>query len=642
MLELFVRIAIATAMLIIPGTTGLISFEPTWRIAAFFATYSFLAYVMERRGMRNSGVSGLFGVADSGVVALILAEAGLLQSLGFAVLLPAAWTAFRFGSDPIAMAPMVSGWMLIGANLFNGPGWTPMIMSQAALTLGIGLLSGRKPKTVKVREIVEVRAENSDDNSNYHEYFELREKFRVLRDHASELERKGRSDRIFVLLNEVLEDSTQANLGTMSNKLCEILRIDGLIIHSLNNNLGKLIVQTAAGELPSQIRDAAYDIPSYMGEWQLRDKLSAAMIANRLPEDSEHSTTIILKFRGRIVGTLSLYDKIKHRIAEAAEIANEIAEHLAKIVRAQDRSEESKKRLKQAELLYQLAGVGQGADSATTLCNRIIRELFDALRVDHLSICSVTEGDASLLAQQGPNLNAIADLSLPSGNGIEGWLAALAPEIVVLDGRNDGRLDRTQVLKKRIGSLAICPVLINDTIYGYITASTNRVFGIDATTLESLRLISHELSQSLGRILNGHQDNSGLTMPGEFHKRINDTQMGFLVYLDVLRKDEIIESFGRPAFDMSLKKLSSHLRAQLPHNGMVCRRIEGDFVAYLPTEDEGFARKWATSAAASASLVTVSSIDQQNKTSFTVKTKVAKLAQQSNQISQESPFVSTK
>ena len=250
MFELISRVLFATTVLLVSGFTGEPPFETAWRAAAFFSTYSFFGYAMERRGVRNAGVSGLFAVADSAVVAILLASTGRMETFGFLTLIPPAYAALRYGSDAMAMAPITAGWMLIGANMFDGKGWTPVLLAQTLGVLTVGLLGGKRTQWIKVKELIEVPIQGAVDVPLPQDVFDLREKFRVLRDHTTEVERKGRRDRIIVQLAEAQESDTESGLIAIGKKLQELLRVDGLTIHVFSQEADKLVVQTVAGSGP--------------------------------------------------------------------------------------------------------------------------------------------------------------------------------------------------------------------------------------------------------------------------------------------------------------------------------------------------------------------------------------------------------
>lgn len=633
MFELIVRTVLAIAVLVVSGMGGPLPFDTTWRVSAFFAAYSFLAFVMEKRDLRNPGVSGLVAVADSAVVAYVLAAAGRMETFGFLCLIPPAWAVLRFGADAMAMAPIVVAWLLIGSNLFGGKGWTPVLLSQSAGILVIGLLGVRRERVVKVTELIEVPTDGPLPAQVPHEYYDLRDKFRTLRDHASELERKGRRDRWAVQLAEAVESEGEPSLTALAKKVQELCDVDGLTLYAFSQTTDRLVVHGVAGDVPASAKDTAFEIPEFLGEWQLKERLTSAVQAIKSPENVAHSGTVLLKNRGRIVGMLALFDASKAKLADACDSVKDSAEAIAKIIRLQLQRDDEKRRLRQAEILYNVAATSQGADDPASLASRICRELWETLRLDHLSIGFVEGQELVIAASQGANFKFLDSVPFGQEKGFAGWLQAGGPEVVMLDARDDERFPREEALKKRIGSVVLVPLAFSEEVYGYMSIGSHRVHGIDSSTLEILRIVAAEFSHALGRIVNGHREPDGLATPSEFHSCIKEAKQGIMVYLEVLRRDELTETHGRPAMEFAARKLATRLRALLPSGSVMCRRIEGDFVVFLRTQDEEFARAWASNAAATASMVALTTPDGTSRLPLAVRAKVALLSPQQDQIS---------
>ncbi|MBS1723958.1 MAG: GAF domain-containing protein [Armatimonadetes bacterium] len=634
MFELVLRIGLATALLLVSGATGKPPFDIAWREAAFFAAYSFLVYALEKRGARNAGVAGLVAAADSAAVVLCLSASGLLEQLGFLALVPPAFAALRFGSDAVSMAPISAAWILIGSNLFGNPGWTPLALAQAAGVLAVGLLGARRERVVKVTEYVEVSHEGVESEPVPNEFFELREKFRVLRNHASDLERRSRRDRLTVQLTETNEEGLEGPVA-LAKRLREVLKVEGLTLYAYSQSLDRLIVQAIAGEVPNTVSDTAVDLPEFMSEWQLRERLNATLHALKTPDQASQSSTVVLKERGRIVGMVAMFDGIPSRLEEACDLLKEASEIVARLLKLMNTRQEETRRLRQSELLYTVAATCQGADSPSTLAQRVVRELWETLRLDHLSVQFLDGGDLAVAAHQGARSQLLEVLTFPSGPGLEGWIAAGGPEVVLPDARDDERVPKQESLKRRIGSFVAVPLSFNESVYGVLCAFTHRVLGVEADTLETIRLVAAEMSQALGRIENGHRDASGLASPLEFQELVRANGTGHMVYLEVPRREELVESYGRVAVDFAARRLAARLRTKLPVDSLMCRRAEGDFMVYLRSNDGDFARSWANDAVATAAMTSLTTPDGQTRLPFALRAKVALIAQQSHQISKE-------
>jgi hypothetical protein len=244
------------------------------------------------------------------------------------------------------------------------------------------------------------------------------------------------------------------------------------------------------------------------------------------------------------------------------------------------------------------------------------------------------EGEATtVLSQVGSTFRALDHMTFPMGDGVAGWVNQGHPEVLISDARSSETMSRDIAIKQRIGSVMIVPILYEEGPFGFLTVTTNRVHGIDDAMVETLRLSGAELGHALGRLAMESKKVFGLATPSEFFKAVSHSDEGHLVYLEVLRKEDVIEQIGRPQFEATMRKLAARMRTALPVNGLLCRRVEGDFVVYVPTPDEAEARKWANKATAAASLCSFGAIDSKYQTPVALRSRVARMAQQSNLIS---------
>lgn len=621
MFELAVRIALASGLLALSWAGAGPPFEPAWRALAFFATYSFMGFVMERRSMRNAGVSGLIAVADAGLVLFLLSAAGKLESFGFLALVPPAFATLRHSADAVAMAPIVSAMLLFSANLFEGPGWTPVILGQSVGVLVLGLLGAQRVRVTTLREIVEVPGESPLSANDIQTVFDLREKYRVLRDHAKEVERKARRDKHVVQLREALDGSSSGSVDYLGKKLREILEVDGIAFYSATGD--SFLPQGSSGSVPTLVRDAGLAFPDFLGEWQLREKVVAQL--GELGCEAGKLCVTVLKQRGRVEGLLVVFESKVGTRDRAVEVLSEINEYLTKMFLSEVGKENILRQTRQTELLYHIAGASLGADSVQNLASRVVRELFDSQRLDHVSLCFLKGDDVELAAQQGASGNPLSAMIDSRNPGTQ--------ELWVPDVSDSSIFDRTEALKRRIGSFALLPLGFEQDPVGFLCVYTHRSFGVSTSILEDLRLIASELSQALARLEDELVRPYGLATPREFHDAVKQARSGCLVVLEVLKKDELIENVGRPAVDLAVRAFSGKLRALLPVNGLLCRRAEGDFMVLLRgvTEDDG--RAWAARAVASAALVPVAQGSQRPRAPLAIKSKVSLLAQQSDRIS---------
>jgi GGDEF domain-containing protein len=158
---------------------------------------------------------------------------------------------------------------------------------------------------------------------------------------------------------------------------------------------------------------------------------------------------------------------------------------------------------------------------------------------------------------------------------------------------------------------------------------THRVGGITEEEMAMLRIVAGEMGQAWARLEPAlAAEEPHITTPAEFRQKIAAGRHGALVYLDVVKQDALVEKFGQPSFDKALREAAVRLKSLLPAGGFLCRRAEGDYVAFLPEQSEEAARRWAAQAVAAASLVPVTTPDGRARIPMNLRAKVAVLSPQ--------------
>jgi GGDEF domain-containing protein len=246
-------------------------------------------------------------------------------------------------------------------------------------------------------------------------------------------------------------------------------------------------------------------------------------------------------------------------------------------------------------------------------------------------VAFIEDSKEVILAKQGSKARLLDCMSFAEGPGVTGWVATGAPELVLFDARLDQRCDPDETLKRRIGSFTLIPLWTGTQLAGYLSASSQLAGGIDLDQVAALRLVSAELSRAFERITGSKA--GGLMTPLEF-SRATAGRDGAYVYLEPLRKEQMITSFGFASYEEALRKLAHQVRAKLPEGSCLCRRDQGDFLVFLDAGEE-FARDWANEVAASASFIALSSSETAKRVPLALRAKVAQMTPQSNRLSKE-------
>ena len=654
MFELILRVLVASGGMAAAGILGRPGFELTWKVAAVFSAYSYLLYMIGQKGMKNPGLAGLVAVADCGVVAIFLADLGLIANWGALAAVPMVIAYYRDRANAAMMSPIVASWLLVGANLFGGGNAftaTLLLHALGVLVLGVALSMARTARenrranevpmpeahaTLRVLNQYAAQSKQAAGETmpvDAQEYQEFRESFRTLSDSARDLEKRGRKDRACVQLFESVARQPGSPFAAIAARVLDLSGAEGVGVCTLSQSGEALAVRSTAGRVETSLQEAVIELPRRATDDEIEAHAKAVVASLRDPAGGTKFASVLLKVRGKLVGMLALFHPSGIELEASLRRTNETADFLAELLIDCQVREDERRRMKEAELLYTVATTTLGAATPATLASRVARDLWDAVMLDHLSVWTIEGGTAELIAHEGTDLQAINDVAFPLGRGLEGWLRSGAPVLSIENGRNDARFPSQEAVRRRIGSLLIVPLEFGAAPFGYLVASTSRPAAIGAGETETLRAVCAELSQALARMLSGATGPEGLATPKEFYEIVRQQGQGCLVYLEVPQREELNEAFGKPAIEHAVRRFAVRLKSELPVGAAMTRRNEGDYVAFVPSTDEAFVRAWANDATTLASMVGVRTPDGRTKIPLALRAKVAPLNQQLHRIS---------
>lgn len=623
MVELLCRLLGAWFLAGLSYAYGIPPFEGTWKTLLIFGAYSFFGYQLEQRKLKNAGIAGIFAVVDSLCIAHLLGVAGYIDQAGFLVLAPLVYAAAKYGSLPTAMAPLAAGSLMLMDNIFrNAKPPTPLLLVQVLGVLAIGALANhRRIIVTTTRQLIQEEIQPLS-GIEPEAYMELRESFRKLRDLYRDLEFKSRRDRLSMELFESSIGSSEGFFRALAAQIQETTNVESVTLYTLAQFANNLVVQATSGNTPTAFEDASLHINLKQAPSAILDDAEHAL-SSIAEEGRATFANILLRDNGRVIGMMTLRHHNPAEVEEARAIGAEIESMVVSLIKDEQERQAAQRRLKQAELLYDIAVTTSGADTPNNLASRVVREMAPMFEVDHLAISWLDGEDAILAAQHGKPARVLDIMSFAEGAGLHGWLGIDAPELILFDTGDDARCSSVDALKMRIGSFVLIPIAFDDRPYGFLTAATHRVGGVDIKDVESLRLIAAELGQALARLLNLEGGNSGMATPGEFQRIVAGSGNGCLVYLQPLKVEQMIETFGKPLWENAVRTYARRLRAKLPVGGAACRRSEGDFVVFLRDVDDQTARSWANEVAAMASFIGITMPDNKTRIPLAMRAKVA-------------------
>lgn len=619
MFEYGIRVILAGGLVFLAGLTGTPNIDLAWKIAVAEASLAIFGYQVEQKGAMNAGIAGFFAVAEALALAILLGSVGQLESFGYLVLIPILIATVRKGAQTTSMAPLAGGSIMVAWAIFSTtqlPAWS--VWAQVASVMIIGVLIGTRAPVIQQAIAQEPEIDH-----------ELKEKFRLLRTSYKDLERKSRRSIFLAELEEARFGSGEAFFDRLAGKLRGLTNAQSVGIYSLAQFEHVMVVRGTSGSFGEVLQDASISVDIRRSQAFFQSRSQEALRALKTPGDDRTIANVTLMDKGKIVGLIALAGEDADAINEAREHIEELGTQLGQWVIEYQRRENLRRRARQAEVLYELASLAAGATSADSLVERVAADLYEILDVDHLSIYRVEDESAQRIAIRGAHCSLLDSMSFAQGTGLLGWLQTGAPELSLFDVRSDDRCPADVAVKQRIGSFFCAPILADGRVFGYLTLGTHRSGGLDVEDLETMRLVSVELGRALARLESEALTPEGIMLPSEFRKHMA-SQSGFLVLLEPLRREQLRETYGKPAMLFAYRQFATRVRAKLPTGGAICRKGDGGFVAFLPGNDEEFARSWANDAAATASLIGLKTPDGTTRIPLAMRAKVAPMARQEN------------
>lgn len=615
--ELSARILLAGLVLFLAGVTGRLDFDLALKAGLSTVALGIFGYRLEVRGFRNAGVSGFLAVADAFWIAFLLSTCGLLEMLGALTLIPVVWSVRKHGAPAPAMASLAS-MAIVGANaLREGTQPSLQILGQAGAILAVGLLLGNERVMAQIAMPVRHEVVGTGTPESPDAWLELREKYRELREAYNDLDRRSRRDRLVSALAEAHRVDPSEFFDAVTKIVAQFVGAPKVVLYTVAGYGDALTVRASSGDLPNHLKDSALDVDVKDAPARVRHQSEKAIEALRQVDGV--FSNVLLNHRGRIVGMLCLIDDRPDKLQAAERLAEEASDVVANIVNDAMERQVIRRRLREAEVLYDVATIGQDLEDRVALSQRFVRDLGETLEADSLEIVLMLDGRPMSMARHGRECDFLQDLSFAAGPGIDGWIGIGSPELLMFDVRRDDRVPSAAAIRHRVGSFLVIPLSDGERILGYALAATTRQGGLDLGAAETLRIAAYEMGHVLAR---RGPDGGGIMSIRDLNQRIQ-SQEGSLVVLQPLRMETLLESYGRPALASALRIYARRIRSRLPVGGAVAKRPNDELVAFLPGMTAEQAGAWANEMAASASLIGLRTPDGSTRLPLGIRAKVA-------------------
>ncbi len=647
MVELIVKLLIAAAMVAFSALSGSPALDPTWKIAAFYAALAVFAWRLEERGLRNPGFAGLISGGESMLVALAVASAGQLDNLGFLVLAPLVEATTRFGSDPSYLAPISAAALVAAGPILGGKMEFGLpLLAQAGGVLVVGLFVGKPSESngaggkIIPRENAELirnfsplsLVRNTDlpdfepeDEDPIDDLLVLRERFRQLRDSYLDLEMRSKKDRISATLAEIRPLSVGIAYTKIVEKIASMCGAQGVILYTLAGYDTSMVVRAVHGEFSDPIQMETIEVDTRIAPAFIKVQAEKAYKAHA--GGINDATNVLLTHDGRLYGMMTLRHDSPNALEQARLAAEEAGAAIADWVYEVEQREAHTRRLREAELMYELATLISGEHSHLELATRLVRELKDVINADCVQLHLIDDDAVTTLARSGNEMTVMDRVRFELGEGWEGWSRSGFPDLVLHDTRTDVRFLTSAASRNPVGSFIAIPIWGIEVPQAVLTAATKRAGILDRGAVETLRVAASEIGR---RLFPGASGDTWVG-PREFQGRLQAAD-GSIAVLEVLRREAVEKDFGRIGWIHVLRRWGKIIRTQLPPSGVLCRHEDGSFLVHLPgfTRDES--EKWVNQVVSLATSTEIRTPDGSTRILSGIRGRVAELGPQENRI----------
>ena len=451
MFEFGARIILAGGLVFFAGTTGNVGFSLAIGVAVALGAMAVAAHALQAKGLYEGAGASLHGGLESLALAMLLVDAGLVESLGFLALAPYAWASVRrrapwtAGSFAVSFA-LVSAYALVAR---REPTTGLLLQAGGALVIGLLLALRTDDYTVDVETALPIAEDG-----------ELRGRFRALREAYSVLETRASRD---VHTSAIARAATP---DAMAQTVRDATDATGAALFAPVDEGWQAIGR--AGVVPEEL-DAPF----------------------RSARSLQERGATLLFAAGRAVGAAWVPEASRDALAGVSEIlSTRLADRMA--------AEAERRKRRAAELRVELIEGGDSPDA-------VARAVAALVGADSVEFGSLSAFGATPLGRFGPPCGLPSALRHESGPGLDGWATAGTPTVWISDARRDERLDDRESLRARTAALALISLadgrayawaawhttgVAHPTALGTMRAAETMVLRWvgEATTYESARL----------------------------------------------------------------------------------------------------------------------------------------------------------
>lgn len=563
-----------------------------WQLVAGLVTWYGFSLLLERRGLRGTGVSLALALADAvALLAICMSVQALPLASAVIGLTPLlAFSGRKF--DGVAWSPLWLALPLAAANIERIPMAWPII-GQAVLAgllcVGCGVVVNRRlAPEPSAKESVPAMDEPEEavtlNLSSFAGFAAV-----AIEQPITPATPLPASAAPTPHLANLLMESPRSWQGA-AEALCQFAGASGLTLFTFSPQRSAYSVAAHSGDVPYRMRTEELTVRPGVSDVRLRAEALATL---REPEEVTPMNLITLRNGGQTHALIWFANANEAELDEATERLELNSSLISRFLQSIRRDESTSMRLLELETAYRVATVTQGAETPRILMARAARDLFASFPVDHLSITALQDGEAWTIARHGVPCKLLAKTSWNRVSNFDGWAAAGFPETIIQNTHDTPQIESKEAIAERLGSFAIWRIGQGETPIGFLTVACHRKGAFTSEVLNGLRRACTEISWAATRLDPSASLSTGMVDHEEFQQRIVQGG-GVLVVVRAEAEPDGPELSTTESLTV-MSRIAHLLRSALPTHAAITWR-EHDVLAFLPGFSNEVARSWANQA----------------------------------------------
>lgn len=229
-----------------------------------------------------------------------------------------------------------------------------------------------------------------------------------------------------------------------------------------------------------------------------------------------------IRFAGRLVGLITLdHDQSGFYTQAFENILLWFAGQAAIAMENARLHETAQRRIRDLEILNEIAGIMSSQLNTQELLDRIVRRIREHLQCTHCTFFSPNsvDGETRLIPEviAGEHAERIRSRYFKPGEGLVGWVYKTGRSVVLADARTDSHYAPARQRQEGPRSMIVLPIQVGSRKLGVISADQDKYGWFNDSDLSLMQALAQQAAIAIQR-------NHGLEIVGEIGRRINSAE----------------------------------------------------------------------------------------------------------------------